>query len=383
MEFSDVLGLPHLKNHLITSADSGRIPHAQLFVGTSGSGTLPMAIAYARYLICNLNKDAKAQACAAKFNKLAHPDLYFAFPVNTSTKVKKDAVSAHYLNDWNSFLANNPYGNLYQWYSHIGIENKQGIIGVNEATDIVKSLSLKSFEGGYKVMLIWGADKMNDSAANKLLKLIEEPPQKTVFILITEQEDQILTTIKSRCQVLHFPPLSEEIITQALIEKQQCEPTEAKKIAHVANGDYNKALKNLNQDYTDDVFENWFIIWVRTAFSAKKNKKAIQGLLQWSDEITSSNRETQKNFLLYCLDFFRQALLLNYKTDNLVYLSTKTKGFELEKFAPFVHNGNILEIQKEIEKAIYHIERNGYAKTIFTDLSIRLTRLLHRKEIVQ
>ena len=381
MLFSDILGQEHIKNHLTQSVDNGRIPHAQLFVGPEGSGTLPMAIAYAQYILCqnsNGENSGGVEACNLKFNNISHPDLHFAFPVTTSDKVKSKPVSNFYLEEWRQLINQQPYGNLFDWYKLLGVENKQGLISVEEAYEIVKALALKPYEGGYKIMLIWMADKMNIAAANKLLKLIEEPPNKTVFILITEDEDQIINTIKSRCQLLHFPPLAEEDIKNALIKKFSIEASVATKIAHQANGNYNKACDMVYHDSEDSQFEDWFIFWIRSAFKAKGNKSAIHDLISWSEEIAKNGRETQKQFLHFCLDFFRQAMLLNYKADELVYLETKTEKFRLENFAPFVHGNNILEISDELQDAIYHIERNGNSKIILTDLSIKLTRLLHK-----
>ena len=381
MLFSDILGQEHIKNHLTQSVDNGRIPHAQLFVGPEGSGTLPMAIAYAQYILCqnsNGENSGGVEACNLKFNNISHPDLHFAFPVTTSDKVKSKPVSNFYLEEWRQLINQQPYGNLFDWYKLLGVENKQGLISVEEAYEIVKALALKPYEGGYKIMLIWMADKMNIAAANKLLKLIEEPPNKTVFILITEDEDQIINTIKSRCQLLHFPPLAEADIKNALIKKFSVEASVATKIAHQANGNYNKACDLVYHDSEDTQFEDWFIFWIRSAFKAKGNKSAIHDLISWSEEIAKNGRETQKQFLHFCLDFFRQAMLLNYKADELVYLETKTEKFKLENFAPFVHGNNILEISDELQDAIYHIERNGNSKIILTDLSIKLTRLLHK-----
>ncbi|WP_299671457.1 DNA polymerase III subunit delta' [uncultured Polaribacter sp.] len=377
MLFNQIIGQEHIKNHLTVSAENGRIPHAQLFVGKEGSGTLPMAIAYAQFLLCNFSENS--EACTIKCEKLQHPDLHFAFPVTTNDAVKKHAVSNLFLEDWRDFIKNQAYGSLFNWLQHIGVENKQGIIGVDEAENVVKKLQLKSYEGGFKVMLIWMAEKMNIAAANKLLKLIEEPPNKTVFILITENEEQIINTIKSRCQALHFPVLSEQDIANALVERENCSENEAAKIAHQAAGNYNKAVHILHNDAADNVFEEWFIAWIRTAFKAKGNASVVQQLVAWSETIAKTGRETQKRFLEYCLQFFRQALLLNYQSDQLVFMETKT-GFDLSKFAPFVHSGNILEIEKELNDAMYHIERNGNAKIILLDLSMKLTRFLHKKE---
>ncbi|WP_179021452.1 DNA polymerase III subunit [Winogradskyella forsetii] len=382
MQFSDVLGQKHIKNHLTTSVDAGRIAHAQLFVGPEGSGTLPMALAYAQYILCsNTNGENQGgnDSCNIKFNNFSHPDLHFAFPVTTSDKVKSKPVSSFYLEEWRELLEQQPYGNLFDWYKMLGVDNKQGQIGVDEALQIVKSLTLKSYEGGYKVMLIWMAEKMNTASANKLLKLIEEPPEKTIFILIAEDEEQIINTIRSRCQILHFPPLAEEAIAEALVKNYHIEQAVATKIAHQSNGNYNKACDLIYQDSEDIQFEKWFVIWIRSAFKAKGNKAAIHDLISWSEEIAKTGRETQKKFLAFCLNYFRQALLLNYKADELVYLEPKSDDFKLEKFAPFVHDSNIMEISEELQDAIYHIERNGNSKIILTDLSIKLTRLLHKK----
>ncbi|MGB1269695.1 MAG: ATP-binding protein [Flavobacteriaceae bacterium] len=375
MDFSKIIGQTHLVNHLKTSANHGRIPHAQLFVGPEGSGTLATAIAYARYILCGEDN----QACHLKLEGLSHPDLHFAFPVATNDKVKRHAVSNLFLDDWRSFVKEQPYGNLFDWYKLLGVENKQGQIGVDEALDVVKKLALKSYEGGYKIMIIWMAEKMNNAAANKLLKLIEEPPNKTVFLLVTENEDQIINTIRSRCQVLHFPALAEHDIVTELTTNFDVTETEAVKIAHQADGNYNKAVDLFNKDSEDLQFEEWFITWVRAAFRAKGNKTAINDLLSWSETISKTGRETQKQFLNYCLNFFRQALLHNYTATDLVYIETQTQNFSLAKFAPFVHGNNILAINNELNDAIYHIERNGNAKIILTDLSIKLTRLLHKK----
>ena len=381
MLFSNVIGQDFIKNHLTTSVDAGRIAHAQLFIGLSGTGVLPMAIAYAQYILCGNaqgENEGGSPSCNLKFENLSHPDLHFAFPVATNGSVKSHPVSNHFMIEWRSFIKNNPYGDLYEWHQHIDIEKKQGQIGVDEAAEINKSLSLKAYEGGYKVMIIWAVDKMNTAASNKLLKLLEEPPAKTLFILIAENEDNIIDTIKSRCQILHFPRLSEPQIAEALIVKHQATEAEANKIAHQAQGDYQKAIHLLQHDGDDIQFEKWFITWVRTAFQAKGKKEAVLGLIEWSTVIAKSGRETQKSFLNYCVQFFRQALLKNYKIDDLVFMQPET-NFDLAKFAPFVHNNNINSIVTVIEDASYHIERNGNAKIILTDLSIKLTRLLHRK----
>ncbi len=381
MLFSNTLGQTHIKNHLLKGIENGRIPHTQLFVGKTGSGILPVALAYAQAILAsNHPKGSKAhENCVSKVANLAHPDLHFVFPVNTNQRIKKNPFSNLFLEDWRTFVSKSPFGSLYDWLAFLGIEKKQGNINVDEAKQMLKSLSLKPYEGGHKVMIIWMADRMNTACANKILKLVEEPPQKTILLLLTPYEEKILGTIQSRCQKLHFPLLSEEVISNQLIENKGVESKKAKKISSLCGGDYQQALNLVDNLGDDGVFEHWFVDWVRTAFKAKGNKGSINALISWSEEIAKQGRETQKKFLGYCLETFRQAMLKNYKADSLLFFDAPNTKFSIEKFAPFVHQNNIFEISEALETASYHIERNGNAKIIFTDLSIKLTRLLHAK----
>ena len=372
MNFDDIIGQSFLKTHLIKGIRSGRIPHAQLYAGKRGVGSLPMAIAYADYLM--------KQQGGLDMNPLTHPNIHFVYPVTTSDKVKSKPISSNYISEWRTFMESNPYGSINDWYDLIGVGNKQGNIGVEEANDVVSKMSLKAFNGGYKVMIVWMAEKMNSMCANKLLKLIEEPADKTVIILVTEDEEQLINTIRSRCQVVQLNPLSEESLKNSLIKSHQTEEGLAQNIAHQSEGSYSRALDLLNQESDDLQFETWFIAWVRTAFQAKSNKQSINNLMAWSDEISKTGREIQKQFLDYSLRFFRQALLYNYNAKELVFMKLSDKSFKFENFAPFIDASNIAEISKEIELANYHIERNANPKIVLTDLSIKLTRLLHLKK---
>jgi DNA polymerase-3 subunit delta' len=382
MQFSEILGQEYIKSHLTKSATLGRIPHAQLFVGPEGCGTLALAIAYAQYILCgnigNENNEGN-ESCNLKFQSISHPDLHFIYPTVTTEDVKTKPKSIDFIADWREFVAENPYGGLFDWYRVMGVQNKQGEIRVDDAKEIQKTLALKSYEGGYKVMIIWMADKINTEASNKLLKLLEEPTDKTLFILISENEEDIIQTIRSRCQVLHFNALPEKVIADALVSRENIEPRTATKLAHQSQGNYNKALQLLEDGGEEMIFEKHFVDWVRAAFRAKGNAAAIQDLINWSEQIAGLGRETQKKFLHYCIDMFRQALLLNYQTTSLVYMEPRIEKFKLENFAPFVNGSNINDIFKELSDAMYHIERNGNAKIILTDLSIKLTRLIHKK----
>jgi DNA polymerase-3 subunit delta' len=374
MTFEAIIGQSFLTTHLKQGIDSGRIPHAQLFVGKQGVGALPMAIAYADYLMTHQDGGLN------NMNPLTHPNIHYVYPVTTSDKVKSKPISTNYLTEWRSYIETNPYGSINDWYDIVGVGNKQGAIGVEEANDMVSKMSLKAFNGGYKVMIVWMAEKMTTGCANKLLKLIEEPADKTVIILVAEDEEQLINTIRSRCQTVHLNLLSEDAIKNTLISTHNIEAGLAQNIAHQSEGSYRRALDLLGQKPVDLQFETWFIAWVRTAFQAKTNKQSINHLMAWSDEISKAGREIQKQFLDYSLRFFRQALLYNYGAKDLVFMVLNDKSFKFENFAPFIDASNITEISKEIELANYHIERNANAKIVLTDLSIKLTRLLHLKK---
>lgn len=382
MYFDRVIGQEQIKKQLLRGIEQNRIPHAQLLYGATGSGPLPMAIAYAQAILCSAHEKGSDayKNCAKRVIEGNHPDLHFIFPVNRRTGMNRPAISKDYMNEWRSFINETPYGSVYQWLQHIGIGNKQGNIGVSEAKEISRSLSFKAFESGYKVLVLWMPEQMNIACANALLKLIEEPPSKSVLLLVSEDANQVLGTIRSRCQLLHLPPLTETVLSEALQTKEKLSTSEANLLSKQAQGSYTNALTLLHTERMDTTFETWFIQWVRTAFKARGNKSVLLDLLEWSDTVAASGREPQKQFLQFCSEIFRQAFLLNYKTPELVYYKIQDKSFQLKKFAPFIHNQNIFEIFEAIETANYHIERNGNPKSIFTDLSIQLTRLLHKKQ---
>lgn len=383
MHFPEVLGQEAIKSRLKTAIASNHLAHAQLFVGAEGSGTLAMALALAREVLCSgegLTEEQK-RAGHLKMDHLNHPDLHFVFPVATSDIAKTKPISDHYAAHWRTFIQTQVYGNLFDWYQLMGTEKKQGNISVEEAKDLSQKLSLKSYEGGYKVMLVWGVEKMNTAAANKILKLLEEPPEKTLFILITEDEEQLLATIRSRCQITYFKKLQEIDIVKGLLAEGAVTQN-AKQIAVMAEGNFNKALDLFRQDSEELRFGEWFVFWVRAAFKAKRNKSAINELLNWSGEVAKSGREIQKNFLLYCLSLFREAVLMGYGLEQFQHTQIEVSNFDFKKFAPFVHEGNIEQITAALESAVYEIERNGNAKMVFTDLAISLTRLLHATKTV-
>ncbi len=372
MLWENVIGQTELKTKLQNSISEGRVSHAQLLIGPEGSGTLSIALAYAQQVLCGFDNTN----CNLKIQNLQHPDLHFSYPFN-KVGDEKDGVAKNYLNQWREFVLQNPYANYSDWMKHLGIEKKQGIINVRESEEIVKSLSLNSYEGGYKVMIIWHAELMNTEAANKLLKIIEEPPQKTLFLLISEREDLILPTILSRCQVVKVPRLTDQEVINYLISNENLDQAKAQQIAFLAQGNLRSAMHNLQED--DGLFDSYFVSWVRNAFMAAKKPAVLKDLIKWSNDIASWSRDEQKNFLMFCSEVFRQALLRNYQVNEITYMQIKSEGFKWDGFSTYIHGANIEGILEEINEAAYHIERNGNAKIVLFDLSIKLTRYLHKK----
>ena len=375
MLFRDIIGHTFIKKELQRNLTLGRIPHCQLICGPEGSGALPLAIAYARQVICN-ELDQKTEFCNLKISELKHPDLHFVYPVANNQDVKSKAISSSFITNWREFLSLNPYGNLFEWYMSIGIENKQGKIGKDEAENLIKKMSLKSYEGGWKAVIIWMAEKMNPSATNKLLKLIEEPPEKTLFIFVAEDELLLMDTLVSRCQRINLNKIPNDLIKKALIDRGFSNEL-ANKASLESNGSYNKAFSFAKGKESDSVFEKWFQSWVRSAFKVKKNKEAVLELVDWSKTVSKSGRETQKKFIAYSLEIFRQALLLNYGISELTFYSPST-DFNFDNFSKFIGGANVEEISLELENAYIQIQSNGNPNMIFTDLSLKLTRLIHK-----
>ena len=377
MRFDQIHGHDSQIKALRESISLGRVPHAQLFTGPEGVGMLAIAIAFMRAVFCQEPNTDKS-SCDLKFDRLTHPDLHFIFPVASNAKVKTKPTSDQFLEDWRLFVDTNLFGTLFDWYQQLEIENKQGQIGVLESEEITKKLSLKSYEGGWKGVIIWQADKLNLAAANKLLKLVEEPPEKTLLIFISNHEDQILETLRSRCQIVNFSLLGESALSEALISFGATNEVAANLSAQ-ANGQLSRALHLMKVD--ESPFEDWFVSWVRTAFKAKQHKGSVVELLNWSQQIAGVGRETQKQFLLFSIELFRQALLVQYELSELT--SYEPRGnFDISRFSNYVHNGNIHLIINDLESAYLHIERNGSAKMVFSDLSLKLTRHIHRPPVL-
>ena len=374
MLFNEIIGQDVLKKELIKGLSSGRIAHSQLFLSPEGTGGLSLAIAYARMII---EKDNDLDGTSLKLSELKHPDLHFIYPVAINKDVKSKPISSMFLESWREFVHKNPYGNLFDWYLKIGVENKQGKIGNDEVEDIVKKMSLKSYEGGWKVAVIWMAEKLNLTATNKLLKLIEEPPKKTLFIFVCETTGLMAETLLSRCQTSKLSLLTKEEIESFLIKKGN-EKNSSSSIANSSLGNLRLALKSINDNENNKEFEEWFLKWVRTAFKVRKNKEEVLELINWSKMISKTGREVQKNFLSFSMNIFRSALLKNYEINSLVNFNPQT-DMNFESFSKYVSGNNIEDIFYEIEEAHKGIESNGNANMIFMDLSLKLTRLIQKQ----
>ncbi|GAB4134006.1 MAG: DNA polymerase III subunit delta' [Bacteroidia bacterium] len=371
MLFRELIGQHEVKQRLIQTVASNRISHAQLFFGFEGAGALPLALAYAQFIHCTSRKaDDACGECPScqKHAKLVHPDLHFVYPVALSKDVR---VSTHVIAKWREAFLNNPYLQLSEWFDTLEAENKQAVIGTDESAEILRKLSLTTFEGEFKIMIIWQAEKMNLQAANKLLKILEEPPDKTLFLLVTDQEDQLLRTIVSRTQLVKVPRLQDEDLIRALMERHQLSEGDARKIAFQADGNYAMARQLIERDeqavFNLAVFQKWMRACLK--FDAPKVFSSV-------DDLAGVGRERQKRFLSYALDLVRESLLMNYADPSMVRLSGEELDF-IKKFSPFIHAANGERCIEELSKAIDHIERNGSAKIIFLDLSFKFNELLN------
>ena len=379
MQFRDIIGQETEKNQLRQAVREGRIPHAQLFAGPAGVGKLALALAYAQYIACpNRTDEDSCGTCPTclQYHKLQHPDLHFAFPI---VKGDEGDVCDAYADKWRGLVAEHKYFDLDDWYRVMGTETKQGIIYEKESSEIMRKLSLKSFAGGYKIMVIWQPEKMNSTCANKLLKLLEEPPEKTLFLLVSEQKEQLLSTILSRVQEVKIPRLSEEVIAAGLqTEYAWLDSEEAKVIAHMANGSYLEALRQLNDEATNGYFDD-FVSLMRNAWlvGQKKDYSALLKLRQWSNEMADSKvgREKQKAFLQYAQRQVRENYIYNFHHNQMNYQTAKEQAFST-KFAPFIHDGNVEKMMNELSKAEQQITQNGNAKIIFFDLCLQMIVLV-------
>ncbi|MDR1666624.1 MAG: DNA polymerase III subunit [Bacteroidales bacterium] len=377
MLFAEIAGQEKLKRQLIRTVRENRISHARLFLSPEGAGGLALAIAYAQYISCpNRNETDSCGQCPScnKYGKLIHPDLHFVFPVIKSGSGK--TVSDMFIKEWRETLIRNPYLTYSQWLSTMSSDNKQGSIFVDESREILSKLSLKSYEGGFKIVIIWMAEKMNIQAANKLLKILEEPPEKTLFVLIAESSDLILSTILSRTQLVKIPKVDIPDLTDYLVRNCRCNEQQARDVAMLSNGNLAKAMAILQSETEQEsLFLEQFMSMMRLCWAVWGKKQSMLELIDWSNQMASMNRESQKAFLLYGLRMVRENFMLNCKQPQLAFLTKAENDFS-SKFYPYIHPGNIAPLTEELSKAHYHIESNGNTKIIFLDMACKIVMLL-------
>ena len=370
MLFSQVVGQDGLKTKLRESVLNGRVAHAQMLVGLVGAGALPLSLAFAQYLACKNRGETdscgKCDSCI-RYAKLEHPDLQLIFPKNKTSKVDhKNFSSKDFVQDWRKAVLNNPYLSLNGWLKGLGIDNKQGAINVDDSREILQNLSYKAYEADYRVVLIWLAEYMNASAANKILKILEEPPERTVFLLIAESTENMLQTILSRVQIHRLGRLSETEISEAL-SGQEPDGFEVEKLAHLADGDLNLAKQLLDdpRSITDSV--NFFIRWMRACFAL--NMEALRDL---SEEFNALGREQQKSLLAQSSVILRKVLMYRTLPETQDRLLKEELDF-VHKFSRFIAIDNSAKMLEALNEAHYHIERNANARITFTHLSFQLS----------
>ena len=370
MQFKDIIGQVEAKKRLLSAVKGNRISHSVLFLGPEGSGKLGLAIAYAQYISCeNKTEDDSCGVCKSclKYNKLVHPDLHFVFPVVKTKKITKEPISDNFINEWREYVLKNHYFSLNQWTEFIADdENKQAIIGVNESSEIIKKLSFKTFESEYKVMIIWFPEKMNKESSNRLLKILEEPFEKTLFILISEDSGNIIQTILSRRQLFKISKIDDSSIINFLIDKHSIEEQEAVNIAKLSHGNIINMLQILGSEENQAKFLEEFSTMMRSAFKGDTIE-----ISNWSKEKAKTGREKIKEYLIYCLRMIRENYLMTNNVSELVQLTGGESEFS-KKFHPFVNSRNVPLIYDEINKAHFHIERNGNASIILLDLALKI-----------
>ena len=361
MPYQQFQTISRLVEHLNSQVSGGRVPHARMIIGKTGAGALAAAMAHAAMILSEDPNDETVW-------KLGHPDLHFTFPI-----VLKSGVSSSddYMAEWREMVSKDTFFDIRAWTNHIaGDENKSAIIGKGESERIIHKLNLKSYLGGNKVLIVWGADLMHTATANKLLKMIEEPPSNTYIILLAENYDEILPTIVSRCQMVNLPEPDMNEMAESLVTKFGINSEKARNLAGLSEGDWYLARLLLEDQADSQVFHDLFVNWMRLCY-----KRDVPSIVDWVDQMSALKREKQKNFILYSLNFFRQCMLDKYLGSEKSLLFGNERAFA-GKFGKFVHGGNIVGLMEVFDQEHYHLERNGNAKLIFLDLSFNVMRLL-------
>lgn len=370
--FEQIAGQTEVRDLLLRAVKNNHVSHALHFLGPEGSGNLSLALAFAGYVLCeNPGETDACGRCAAcvQMASLQHPDLHFVFPIITPDKNRSVEVFMH---EWREMLLNNPLLNITDWMQAIADPNKQGIISVYLAQEIQQKISMKAFSGGYRIAIIWMPEMMKPPAANKLLKIIEEPPEKTLFLLVGNNTDELLPTILSRVQTVRVPRLQNDLMEQLLVDHHGIEPQKARSAALLSDGNLNTALKLISDDGSHTAHFSMFRDWFRACYRNSEGLKRVQLCDQFSD----LKREGQKSFLTYALQMLRQCLLVSVSAKHLLLVDGDERKLVLNLGKTLNHR-QIQFMVEDIDEAIYHVARNAAPRPLFLDLSVRIKNLFH------
>ena len=372
--FEQVIGQKEAKERLLQLVEEQRLPHALMLCGPMGSGKMALAMAFAAYLL-KANSQRPTANIEAMLAKWEHPDLHFTYPTIKLPSMSADhkPVSDDFAREWHELIMAGPYFTMNEWLEMMGGENQQAIITAGESDALIRKLSLKSSQGGYKVSLIWLPERMNIECANKILKLLEEPPQQTVFLLVCEEPEKLLETIRSRVQRLDIKRIADEDIREALVSRRGLSEENAQRVARMANGSWLKALELLSVDSENELFLDMFQTLMRLAYQRK-----VKELKGWSERMVALGREKQKRFLNYFLRLIRENFIYNFQNPDLCYMSEREEGFA-KNFARFINEANIIPISDLADKAIRDIGQNANAKIVFFDFALQMIVLLNQK----
>ena len=383
MFFEQVIGQQEARQRLMQMADEGRLPHAIMLCGPQGCGKLALAVGFAQYLLSGNDKqpaldmwgEPVPRQLSPMLQKLEHPDLHFTYPTIKLPSMSADhkPVSDDFAQEWHELVMDSLYFTMNEWLEQMGGENQQAIITAGESDDLIRKLSLKSSQGGYKVSVVWLPERMNIECANKILKLLEEPPSQTVFLMVSEEPDRLLETIRSRVQRIDIKKISDDDICQALIDQRGLADDQARRLARMANGNWLKALEMLSSDSENEFFLDMFQTLMRLAYQRK-----VKDLKAWSERMSQTGREKQKRFLEYFLRLIRENFMYNFQREELCYMTQREEDFA-KNFARFINEDNILPITDLANLAIRDIGQNANGKIVFYDFALQMIVLLIQK----
>ena len=379
MKFKEVIGQEEAQQRLIQMVSEGRVPHAMMFCGPSGCGKMALALAFASYLLCK-NSEGSDESCGicqqcAMLRSWSHPDLLFTYPVIKPSGSSADhkTISDDYAREWREMLSEGPYFSMDQWLEKMKAGNQQALIYVAESEVLIRKLSMKSSQGGYKVNIIWLPERMREDCANKMLKIIEEPPQQTVFLMVCEEPERLLETIRSRVQRIDIKRIETQSIEKALVERRAIDEVMAHQIARASNGDWLKALEELDASNENHQFLDLFILLMRQAYM-----RNVKDLKAWSENVAALGRERQKRMLVYFQHLVRENFMYNFGNPELVYMTTAESNFA-KNFARFINEANVIEINDIFATALRDIGQNGNPKMVFYDVALKMIVAIMRK----